>query len=137
MNAWTAILIAASSLAAPRAVTAARLLGLYDSLCPARGLRDLDLFELRLRSLPPAACPILLWVRHPVWRDSGPMGRELRNWPVCPGCGEPIGVYERLWYVAPQIGAEPTSWLQPRPCALPMGALWHATCAEADGIPGG
>jgi hypothetical protein len=62
---------------------------------------------------------------------------ELREWPVCARCGWPIGVYERLWFVAPEIGAEATSWLRLRHGAVPMGSLWHAACAEADGIPGG
>ena len=102
----------------------------------ARGLCDLALFELRLRSLPPQRARSYCGSDIPFgatvvrWGASSATGR-------CSGCGEPIGVYERLWHVAPQIGAEPTSWLQPRPCALAMGALWHATCAEADGIPGG
>lgn len=56
--------------------------------------------------------------------------------PVCPGCREPIGVYEPIWRIAPRIGAEPTSWLA-------LGeryeheALWHAACAEAEGVDGG
>jgi hypothetical protein len=32
--------------------------------------------------------------------------------PVCPGCGEPLGIYEALWRIAPDVGAERTSWLQ-------------------------
>lgn len=57
------------------------------------------------------------------------MRRELRDWPVCPGCGKAIGVYEPLWHVAPQIGAELTSWLQQRLDVVSTGSLWHAACA--------
>ena len=32
----------------------------------------------------------------------------------CPLCGEPIGVYEPVWRLAPRIGAERTSWLNLR-----------------------
>jgi hypothetical protein len=57
--------------------------------------------------------------------------------PRCPGCGEPIGVYEPLWMITPEAGAEPTSWLQVSPPSPAPGALWHASCAEEEGIPGG
>ena len=58
--------------------------------------------------------------------------------PTCPGCGEPIGVYEPLWRVHPLLGAQPTSWMGLGPGAPSSSeALWHAACAEADGIEGG
>ena len=55
---------------------------------------------------------------------------------LCPACGEPIGVYEPLWRVAPSIGADLTSWLELR-VTHPSQSLWHADCAEAEGIDGG
>ena len=66
------------------------------------------------------------------------MPPSLRERPICPGCGEPIGVYEPLWLVDARIGAEATSWLD----LLATGGgqtdpLWHAACAEAKGIEGG
>jgi hypothetical protein len=59
--------------------------------------------------------------------------------PLCPGCGKPIGVYEPLWVVTREAGAEPTSWLQftASAAAATAAALWHAACAEGEGIPGG
>ena len=57
--------------------------------------------------------------------------------PRCPACGEPIGAYERIWRIAPQIGAEPTSWLRVKDLLGPWDSLWHAACAEADGVAGG
>jgi hypothetical protein len=58
--------------------------------------------------------------------------------PVCPRCGEPIGVYELLWRVHPRHGAELTSWLHLSPEALASSeSLWHKACAEGEGIDGG
>ena len=59
------------------------------------------------------------------------------NRPSCPHCGEPIGVYEPVWRVAPELGAELTSWLRVKPRLGPLDTLWHTACAEADGVPGG
>ena len=56
--------------------------------------------------------------------------------PRCPGCGEPVGVYEPLWAITREAGAELTSWLEVNATATAV-ALWHAACAEGDGIPGG
>jgi hypothetical protein len=62
---------------------------------------------------------------------------------VCPGCGKRIGVYEPIWHVAPNVGADPTSWLALEGRRGVVGSsgslesLWHAECAEAEGIPGG
>ena len=57
--------------------------------------------------------------------------------PLCPGCGEPIGVYEPLWMITREAGAELTSWLQLSASTMAAVGLWHASCAEGDGIPGG
>jgi hypothetical protein len=57
--------------------------------------------------------------------------------PLCPACGEPIGAYEPVWRIAPHVGAELTSWLNSRERIAPTDALWHAGCAEADGVDGG
>ena len=57
--------------------------------------------------------------------------------PLCPQCGEQIGAYEPVWRLAPGIGAEPTSWLRVKSLLGPLDTLWHAACAEADGVPGG
>ena len=57
--------------------------------------------------------------------------------PSCPRCGEPIGAYEPIWRFAPHIGAEATSWLRVKELLGPRDSLWHAACAEADGVPGG
>jgi hypothetical protein len=57
--------------------------------------------------------------------------------PLCPNCGEPIGAYEPIWYVAAHIGAERTSWLKVRDLLIPGDSLWHAACAEAEGVDGG
>jgi hypothetical protein len=57
--------------------------------------------------------------------------------PTCPQCGEPIGAYEPVWWFAPHIGAEPTSWLRVRDLLGPLDSLWHLACAEAEGVPGG
>jgi hypothetical protein len=60
------------------------------------------------------------------------------EWPVCPGCGERIGAYEPLWRVHPTTGAERTSWLRLTAGDAPVhGTLWHAQCAEDEGIDGG
>jgi hypothetical protein len=63
------------------------------------------------------------------------MGSRMR--PLCPGCGEPVGVYEPLWAITREAGAELTSWLQISPSPTAAVALWHASCAEGHGIPGG
>jgi hypothetical protein len=66
------------------------------------------------------------------------MRRASAEQPVCVGCGEPIGVYEPLWRVDPRLGAEPTSWLRlPESASTGIESLWHATCAEAEGVEGG
>jgi hypothetical protein len=57
--------------------------------------------------------------------------------PCCPACGERIGAYEPVWRLAPHIGAEPTSWLCVKDLLGPLDTLWHAACAEDDGVPGG
>jgi hypothetical protein len=57
--------------------------------------------------------------------------------PVCQACGEPIGVYEPLWHVGLRTGAQSTAWLQLQLDEGVRGQLWHAACAEADGIDGG
>jgi hypothetical protein len=55
----------------------------------------------------------------------------------CPGCGEPIGIYEMLWRIAPDVGAERTSWLRLGPRDATLETLWHASCAETLGVEGG
>jgi hypothetical protein len=57
--------------------------------------------------------------------------------PLCSGCGEPIGVYGPLWRLDRRTGAERTSWLHLPASGGTTGDLWHATCAEAEGIEGG
>jgi hypothetical protein len=57
--------------------------------------------------------------------------------PVCPGCGEPIGVYEPLWRIAADVGAERTAWLRLPAQRAPIESLLHVTCAEAEGVDGG
>jgi hypothetical protein len=57
--------------------------------------------------------------------------------PVCPGCGEPLGAYEPLWRVAPDVGAERTSWLRLGPRDATLESLWHLDCAEDLGVEGG
>ena len=57
--------------------------------------------------------------------------------PACPQCGEPIGTYEPVWRFAPHIGGERTSWLGVRDQLGPRDTLWHAPCAESDGVDGG
>ena len=59
------------------------------------------------------------------------------EWPLCPGCGVPIGVYEPLWRIAPDIGAEETSWLSLAASTTGIESVWHAECAETKGVPGG
>ena len=56
--------------------------------------------------------------------------------PACPHCGEPIGTYEPVWWIAPHIGAERTSWLHVADLGA-AGSLRHVACAEADGVDGG
>ena len=56
---------------------------------------------------------------------------------TCPHCGERIGTYEPVWRLAPEVGAELTSWLRIKPLLGPLDTLWHVACAEADGVPGG
>ena len=66
------------------------------------------------------------------------MGPDPPMRPLCPGCGERIGVYEPLWVITREAGAELTSWLQLSASATAAAAaLWHVSCAEGDGIPGG
>ena len=55
----------------------------------------------------------------------------------CPGCGEPIGVYEPIWRFSPELVAERTAWLLLPHVPAPLESLWHASCAEANGIDGG
>jgi hypothetical protein len=57
--------------------------------------------------------------------------------PTCPRCGERIGAYEPVWRFAPHIGAEATSWLRLMGLLGTHDSLWHAACAEADGVDGG
>ena len=57
--------------------------------------------------------------------------------PVCPHCGERVGVYEPAWRIAPDVGAECTSWLRVRAQLGPTDVLWHVACAEAEGVDGG
>jgi hypothetical protein len=57
--------------------------------------------------------------------------------PVCPGCGEPLGIYEALWRIAPDVGAERTSWLQLGMRDATLESLWHLNCAEGVGVEGG
>ena len=57
--------------------------------------------------------------------------------PTCPHCGERIGAYEPLWRLGPWVGAEATSWLRVKDLVGPCDSLWHADCAEGDGIDGG
>jgi hypothetical protein len=57
--------------------------------------------------------------------------------PTCPHCGERIGAYEPVWWLAPHVGAELTSWLRIKSLLSPLDMLWHAACAETDGVPGG
>jgi hypothetical protein len=65
------------------------------------------------------------------------MERTGVKWPQCPGCGEPIGVYEPLLRVTADVGAEATAWLHLPAERLQLETLWHLRCAEADGIDGG
>jgi hypothetical protein len=59
--------------------------------------------------------------------------------PLCPGCRRRIGVYEPIWHVATASGAQRTSWLALTGSGEQAleGVLWHAECAERDGVPGG
>jgi hypothetical protein len=61
--------------------------------------------------------------------------------PACPACGLRVGVYEPLWHVVAETGAERTAWLRLAGDAGSQaafeGVLWHAECAERVGIPGG
>ena len=65
------------------------------------------------------------------------MQRAIGEVPFCPGCGKRIGVYEPIWRIAPDIGAEETSWLNLTASGTRIESLWHATCAEQEGVPGG
>jgi hypothetical protein len=65
------------------------------------------------------------------------MASRVTDRPTCPHCGEPIGAYEPLWRLGPDVGAELTSWLRIKQLVGPLDTLWHAACAEADGVPGG
>jgi hypothetical protein len=42
-----------------------------------------------------------------------------------------------LWRVAPDVGAERTSWLHLGPRDATLESLWHAGCAETFGVDGG
>jgi hypothetical protein len=53
------------------------------------------------------------------------------------GCDQRIGVYEPVWRIAPEVGAERTSWLRLEERGIPLAGLWHLACAEAEGVPGG
>ena len=57
--------------------------------------------------------------------------------PQCPGCGDPIRVNQPLWMITREAGAELTSWLKLSASTPTPMALWHASCAEGEGIPGG
>jgi hypothetical protein len=57
--------------------------------------------------------------------------------PLCPQCGKPIGTYEPVWWFAPRIGAERTSWLNLQAALSPADSLWHVACAEQEGVDGG
>src|SRR5215207_947404 len=65
------------------------------------------------------------------------MQRASAERPVCPGCGDPIGVYEPLWRLAAEVGAEQTSWLRLPERHAGIESLWHLECAEAEGVEGG
>ena len=65
------------------------------------------------------------------------MPHEPPHWPVCAGCGERVGVYERVLRVAPEVGVEPTSWLRLAAGTMPVDDVWHMACPETLGIPGG
>jgi hypothetical protein len=64
------------------------------------------------------------------------MQRPMPERTLCPECGEPIGVYEPLWRIAPDIGAERTSWLRLSQRAATIETLRHMTCAETEGVTG-
>ena len=68
--------------------------------------------------------------------DPGRIDPAIPERPLCPGCGLRVGVYEPIWRVAPNIGAEPTWWLH-LGARYPSESLWHAECAEGEGIDGG
>jgi hypothetical protein len=57
--------------------------------------------------------------------------------PSCPACGEPIGAYEPIWRIGPLTDAVRTSRLNLVHPPTPRESLWHAACAEADGVDGG
>jgi hypothetical protein len=57
--------------------------------------------------------------------------------PSCPHCDEPIGVYEPVWWIGPLIEPSRTSLLARGRPPEPSESLWHAICAEAEGIDGG
>jgi hypothetical protein len=56
--------------------------------------------------------------------------------PVCPGCGEPLGIYKALWRIAPDVGAERTSWLRLGTRDATLESLGHANCGEGFGVDG-
>ena len=86
---------------------------------PAQGVRALRLAPTRPSGIVPT------------------MPREPRHWPVCAGCGERVGVYERVLHVAPHVGVEQTSWLRLAARTITVDDVWHIECAESLGIPGG
>jgi hypothetical protein len=55
--------------------------------------------------------------------------RERSN-PRCPACGEPIGVYEPIWYVRPDGRAEESGLLAVRELMGedPEPVLFHEAC---------
>jgi hypothetical protein len=42
-----------------------------------------------------------------------------------------------LWRIAPDVGAERTSWLRLGPRDATLETLWHLSCAEEFGVEGG
>jgi hypothetical protein len=56
--------------------------------------------------------------------------------PGLPGLRETLGIYEALWRIAPDVGAERTSWLRLGTRDATLESLWHANCAEGFGVDG-
>ena len=58
--------------------------------------------------------------------------------PSCPACGKPIGAYEPVLQVAPEVGVRRTSWSEiAHAVRSPLEMLWHVECAESAGLEGG